>query len=106
MGAEAQINFILSSRGTQGGEGSTGWPMVSSGILLGKGMPKDVSRTVTPVEKLRLLPYLPWKQVGEGRAAYESCRELQGYSFYELPVNSSTSLPGMNPAKAIRPLEV
>lgn len=78
----------------------------SSSILLGKGMPEDVSRTMTWVEKLRLLPYLPWKQVGGGRVVYESRRELQGYSFYELPVNSFTSFPHMNPAKAIRPLEV
>lgn len=44
-------------------------------------MPEDVSRTMTRVEKLKSLPYLPWKQVGGGRAAYESCRQLQGYSF-------------------------
>lgn len=107
LGSRGQINFILPSRGTQGGKGSKGRPMVfSSSILLGKGMSEDVSRTMTRVEKLRLLPYLPWKQVGGGRAAYESCRELQGYSFYELPVNSLTSLPHMNSDKAIRPLEV
>lgn len=73
----------------------------SRGILLGKGVPEDVSRTMAGVEKLRLLPCLPWKQVGGGRAAYESCRQLQGYSYCELPVNSLTSLPHMNPAKAI-----